>query len=86
MPRISEFYGIKIYLYYRDHPPPHVHAIYAQFEAKIEIGSGRMVRGHLPSRALGLVRFWVSRYKGELETAWCAAQEGRPPSQIPPLE
>ena len=28
MPRISEFYGIAIYMYYQDHGPPHVHAIY----------------------------------------------------------
>jgi Domain of unknown function (DUF4160) len=27
MPRISQFYGIAIYMYYRDHAPPHVHAI-----------------------------------------------------------
>jgi hypothetical protein len=23
MPRISQFYGILIYMYYRDYPPPH---------------------------------------------------------------
>jgi hypothetical protein len=28
MPRISEFYGILVYMYYRDHAPPHFHAIY----------------------------------------------------------
>jgi len=30
MPRISEFFGIYIYMYYRDHMPPHLHAIYAE--------------------------------------------------------
>jgi hypothetical protein len=25
MPRISEFFGIAIYMYYRDHAPPHFH-------------------------------------------------------------
>jgi predicted metallo-beta-lactamase superfamily hydrolase len=30
MPRISAFYGIVIAMYYRDHHPPHFHAIYAE--------------------------------------------------------
>ncbi|WP_353616310.1 DUF4160 domain-containing protein [Bacillus sp. es.034] len=27
MPKISEFGGISIYLYYNDHDPPHFHVI-----------------------------------------------------------
>ena len=30
MPRIAEFYGIAIYTYFRDHAPPHFHAIYGR--------------------------------------------------------
>jgi Domain of unknown function (DUF4160) len=30
MPRLSEFYGIAIYMYFADHNPPHFHAIYAR--------------------------------------------------------
>ena len=40
MPRISQFYGILIYMYYRDHAPPHFHAIYGDDEALVDIGSG----------------------------------------------
>ena len=29
VPRISEFYGIVIAMYYREHGVPHVHATYA---------------------------------------------------------
>jgi hypothetical protein len=29
VPRISEFYGIVIEMYFRDHPPPHFHARYS---------------------------------------------------------
>ena len=35
MPRISQFYGIAIYQYYRDHPPPHFHAMHGDFEAVV---------------------------------------------------
>ncbi len=33
MPRISQFFGVVIYMYYNDHPPPHFHAEYGEFEA-----------------------------------------------------
>jgi len=47
LPRISEFYGIAIYLYYQDHGPPHFHAIYGEHEATI---SARLLQGKLPKR------------------------------------
>ena len=37
MPSISRFFGIIIYFYYRDHNPPHFHAVYGEFEAEILI-------------------------------------------------
>lgn len=37
MPTISRFYGILIQMYFADHPPPHFHALYAEFEALIAI-------------------------------------------------
>ncbi|MHC4473302.1 MAG: DUF4160 domain-containing protein, partial [Planctomycetota bacterium] len=30
MPRISEFFGIAVYMYFDDHSPPHFHARYAE--------------------------------------------------------
>ena len=37
MPRLSEFYGIAIYMYFTEHNPPHFHAIYAEHEALVRI-------------------------------------------------
>ncbi|MGD1070844.1 MAG: DUF4160 domain-containing protein [Bryobacteraceae bacterium] len=37
MPTISTFYGILIRMFFNDHPPPHFHARYGEFEATIEI-------------------------------------------------
>jgi hypothetical protein len=34
VPRLSYFYGIAIYMYYRDHAPPHFHAIYGSDEVE----------------------------------------------------
>ena len=35
MPSISRFYGIVVSMYSSDHPPPHFHARYGEYEAKI---------------------------------------------------
>ena len=40
MPEVCRFYGIAIRFYYREHPPPHFHAIYGEHEALIEIETG----------------------------------------------
>lgn len=60
MPRLTYFYGISIYLYYEDHPPPHVHARYSGHEARIAIRDGDIIEGFLPNRAQHLVAEWVS--------------------------
>ena len=43
-----------IYIYYKEHAPPHFHAEYGDFEVTIEIESG-IVSGRFPRRALNLV-------------------------------
>ncbi len=84
MPTISRFYGIKISIYQiqKEHNPPHLHALYGEYDAEIDIVSGRQIRGNLPSTAMNLVRKWISIHKGELIEMW-RTQEFR---QIPPLE
>lgn len=86
MPKISEFFGIAIYMYFDDHPPPHFHAQYAEFEAHIRIEDGSVMRGKLPPRALGLVVEWAALHRKELERVWQQAQAMKPLSKIAPLE
>jgi hypothetical protein len=64
------FYGITIWFYRPDHPPPHFHAQYAEHEARIELGTLRILSGQLPRRALGLVRTWARRHEDELRADW----------------
>ena len=86
MPRICEFYGILIYMYYQDHAPPHFHALYAEHEAEVEIESGRIMRGSLPRRAQRLVEEWAQSHRLELEEDWRRARAGEPLNPIAPLE
>jgi len=69
MPEISRFFGIVIAIYYRDHAPPHFHALYGEHEAIVIIESG-LVTGDLPKRVRSLVEEWRVLRKAELISAW----------------
>ena len=86
MPRIAEFYGIAIYLYFRDHAPLHFHAIYGRYDAEVEISTGDILKGTLPRRAVRLVRAWRREYQRELEENWNLARAHRPLRPVLPLE
>ena len=85
MPEISRFLGIVIAMYYRDHAPPHFHAIYGDFEVTIEISSDQM-NGDFPRRALAHVLEWSSLHRQELLDTWTLARASRPLPKIEPLE
>ena len=57
MPVISRFYGIIIRMYFQqsEHNPPHIHAIYGENMAAINIYSGEVLEGELPPKALAMV-------------------------------
>lgn len=86
VPCVSAFYGIRVYLYYKDHAPPHFHAVYAGREATVEIRSGHVLVGSLPVRAQRMLAEWTARYREELLEDWARAREGRELAPIPPLE
>lgn len=85
MPRVSEFYGIVIYMYRPDHPPAHFHARYGDDVAQIGITSLEVLHGHLPARALRLVREWAGQHTSELLRDWDLAQALEPLVEIAPL-
>ena len=83
MPRLSEFYGIVVYMYWRDHAPPHSHAIYAGEEAQILISYGVILAGSLPRRGANLVTEWARLHHDELVANWERAQA---PESLVPIE
>ena len=85
MPRLSQFYGIAIYMYYRDHAPPHFHAIYGDNEAVFEIATGDVLAGSLPRRARTVVEDWLSAHRAELQVDWDLATASQPLVPVPPL-
>jgi Domain of unknown function (DUF4160) len=85
MPRISAFYGIVITMYWRDHNPPHFHATYGEFSAKVEIESGQVFEGDLPRRARRFVSEWADLHRTELERNWELARSRQALATIDPL-
>lgn len=84
MPEICRFYGI-IRMYFADHPPPHFHAEYGEYEALVVIEGPRMFAGNLPARAWNLVREWALLHQEELLALWDRARQSRPLTKIEPL-
>lgn len=88
MPTLSKFYGIRISVRTSElnHPLPHFHAHYAEFEASISLDPLQVLAGTLPRRAMDLTLLWAGQHRAELLAAWQAIQEGRTPNKIAPLE
>ena len=68
-----------------DHPLPHFHATYGDYEISVEIETG-VVRGVFPKRALRAVLEWLDLHQNELMDDWFLAQERKPLKPIEPLE
>ena len=85
MPEISRFLGIVIGMFYREHGPPHFHAVYGERKAIFEIETG-LVIGNLPPRARRLVLAWLRMHRVELLQNWELIRAGHVPERIPPLE
>jgi hypothetical protein len=86
LPEISRFFGIVIQMFWRDHTPPHFHAIYGESEAIVNIQSLALLHGSLPRRAMALTLEWAALHRTELLEDWSLCATKQPPKKIPPLE
>ncbi len=86
MPRLSQFFGIIITMYYDDHNPPHFHALYSGQEAEITIDPIGLLQGALPSRVRSMVYEWAALHQEELRQNWQHAVDHQPFGKIAPLE
>ena len=84
MPVISRFYGIVVFMNYREHEPPHFHAAYQDQEVSIEIKTG-IVEGKMTKRALRMVFEWMEHHQDELLEDWDLARNRKPLQPIAPL-
>ena len=80
--KVMGLFDLTINIFSGDHPPPHFHVIYGDFNALIAITSLEVIEGDLPSRAEKMVIEWAALYQSELLNMW-NTQDFR---KLPPLK
>ena len=82
------FYGLIVRMYYFDnqqHNSPHIHVVYQEDEAVIEIPTGTLLEGKLPPAKMKLVSAWIELRQEELMADWQLALNGEQVFKIEPL-
>lgn len=85
MPTISMFYGVIIRMFFDDHNPPHIHAIYGKDKAIYNL-DGEVLEGEIPNKKHKLVVAWIEIHKDELTANWELAHNDEPLFKIEPLK
>ena len=85
MPEICRFYGIIIYLYWKDHNPPHVHFHYGNYECSISV-IDRVVDGQAPAKVIVKVNEWIDQNENAILALWEKAQRGEKIEKLEPLK
>jgi len=73
-----------VYMYYDEHPPPHLHAMYEGLEGMFSL-SGDLLKGTMSPKALKLVKEWALLHQEELNENWERASNDMPLNWIKPL-
>ncbi len=82
MPEIARFCGISIKIFFRnEHNPPHIHAVYGEYNGLIEIATLNMIEGNLPIKVYKLVQEWGEIHREDLQIMWDTKQI----KKLPPL-
>lgn len=71
-----------MYFLQSEHNPPHIHAIYGEDVAAIDIQTFKVIEGALPKKAMELVVEWITIHQKDLMEIW-ETQNFR---KLPPLE
>lgn len=86
MPTISDFFGIFIMMYAREHGIPHFNVRCGGKKASIAVGNGNILDEMLSPRHHRLVEQWRKLHVNELLQNWKLLQQQQPANPIAPLE
>ena len=86
MPTICMFRGIKIFINWRDHQPPHFHATYGGDEVIVSIRELEVLVGSMPSKHLKMLLGWAAFHQDELLENWELAEKKQELFAIEPLK
>ncbi|MBL8573361.1 MAG: DUF4160 domain-containing protein [Hyphomicrobiaceae bacterium] len=77
MPTIAIVAGAQLVLYPKDHLPPHLHALFGEYEAMISIATGDILQGKIPGPKAQAIRAWLKLHREEVAFAWSELRAGR---------
>jgi hypothetical protein len=86
VPRIANFDGLVVKLFFNDHPPPHVHVYAGRVGhpglqiARFSIETGELIDGRLPAAKIARVTSWWEQHREALHVDWQRAQLGLHPT------
>ena len=83
MPLVATVDGIKVRFYSDEHPPPHLHALYAEYVAQIRIDPPSKLKGSLPPAKLPVILAWAAEHQEFLMGVWNAFESRRKPGRPP---
>ena len=86
MPTITMFRGIKIYMNWREHQPPLIHAKYGSDEVLVSIADLEVIEGSIPSKQLKMLLGWAAFHQEELMENWHLAENKQELFAIEPLK
>lgn len=86
MPTICMFRGIKIYMNWNDHKPPHFHASYGGEEVIISINDIEVLDGNIANKQLKMLLGWAALHQDELLENWKLAELKQELFSIDPLK
>ena len=75
MQTICSFRGIKIFINWREHRPPHFHAVYGGEEVLVLINELEVFEGSMPSKQLKMLLGWAAFHQEELLENWALAEK-----------
>lgn len=85
MPTICMFRGIKIYINWLEHRPPHFHAVYGGEEVIVSINDIEVLEGEIPHKQLKMLLGWAALHQDELVENWMLAERHQELFPIEPL-
>ena len=86
---ISMFYGLVIYMYFKDnqrHHTPHIHVKYQDENAVFSIPDGQLLEGSLKPNKMKLIQAWIVIHAEDLMADWDLAIIGQSIFKIDPLK
>ena len=86
MPTISMFRGIRIFMNWREHQPPHFHATYGGDEVLVSIRDIEVLEGTIPHKQLKMLLGWAALHQDELLENWELAENKQELFAIEPLK